>query len=174
MQRSTSDHKSGPIRKEVTRIVTTLRESGRVVGRPVRLLNILGLRAEESAARARRSAFAFDASASNGRRQVYSWYPLHAWPVRRVWQRIERAGLDIHPAYTAVSRLSCRFCVLARRSDLIASARLNPELAARYAAVESDIGHRFRLDLSMADIIAAADRGDDPPEQGVLFPCIQR
>ncbi|WP_280428294.1 hypothetical protein [Nocardia brasiliensis] len=63
-----------------------------------------------------------------------------------------------------------RFCVLASRADLICSARLNPELAAAHAAVESDVGHRFRLDLSMAEVIAAAERGDGP-ESGGGGPC---
>ncbi|WP_051407425.1 phosphoadenosine phosphosulfate reductase family protein [Nocardia sp. CNY236] len=168
----TSDHKRGPIRKEMTRIVTNLRESGKVLRRPVRLLNIMGLRAEESAARARRAPFAFDATASNGRREVYNWHPIHSWSTARVWRRIEQADLEVHPAYADMSRLSCRFCVLARRKDLIAAAHLNPEYAARHAEVESDIGHRFRLDLSMEEIITATERGDDRP-QGVLFPCIQ-
>jgi hypothetical protein len=45
----------------------------------------------------------------------------------------------------------------ATRSDLVCSARLNPELAQRYADVEHRVGHRFRADLSMADIIAEAN-----------------
>lgn len=52
--------------------------------------------------------------------------------------------------------LSCRFCVLASRADLVCSARLNPGLADQYAAVEAATGHTFRADLSMADIIAEA------------------
>lgn len=79
----------------------------------------------------------------------------------------------MHPAYAEMSRLSCRFCVLARRSDLVTSARLNPQYAARHAAVESDIGHRFRRDLSMAEVIAAADRGDEQPGHDALPPCMQ-
>ena len=55
-----------------------------------------------------------------------------------------------------MSRLSCRFCVLSSRADLVCSARLNPDLADRYAEVERRIGHRFRTDLTMADVIAEA------------------
>ncbi|MBC7299437.1 hypothetical protein [Nocardia salmonicida] len=40
---------------------------------------------------------------------------------------------------------------------LIRAAQLRPELAADYAAVEARIGHRFRQDLPMADIIATAE-----------------
>ncbi|WP_280419956.1 hypothetical protein [Nocardia carnea] len=82
---------------------------------------------------------------------------------------------DVHQRVPKLVRLSfgCRFCVLARRSDLIAAARLNPEYAARHAEVESDIGHRFRHALSMEEVTAAAERGDDRPEQGAVFPCMQ-
>ena len=55
-----------------------------------------------------------------------------------------------------MTRLSCRFCVLASRADLICSARLNPELAQRYVDVETRIGHRFRTDLTIAEVVAAA------------------
>lgn len=156
----TSDHKRGPIRTLMTRLVAELRDSGQVADRPVRLLNVMALRAQESAARARRSSYAPNVPASNGRRRVDDWYPIHDWTVQQVWARIAAAGTRPHPAYAAgMTRLSCRLCVLASRADLVCSARLNPDLADRYAAVESTIGHRFRQDLSMADIIAEA-RGE--------------
>lgn len=158
----TSDHKRGPIRTVMTKLVAELRDSGRVTGRPVRLLNVMGLRAEESTARARRAAYIHNPSASNGRRRVDDWHPIHHYTVADVWDRIAAAGTRSHPAYAAgMSRLSCRFCVLASRADLVCSARLNPELADRYAAVEDAAGHTFRADLSMADIIAEA-RGLQP------------
>ena len=43
-----------------------------------------------------------------------------------------------------------------KRQDLICSARLNPELAQRYVDVETRIGHRFRTDLTIAEVVAAA------------------
>lgn len=74
-----------------------------------------------------------------------------------MWECIAAAGTRPHPAYAAgMPRLSCRFCVLASRSALVRSAQLNPELAAEYAAVEARIGHRFRRDLSMTEIVAQA------------------
>lgn len=49
------------------------------------------------------------------------------------------------------------------------SARLNPELAQRYAAVEHQTGHRFRLDLSMAEVIAEAQgHGSNDAHDGQL------
>ncbi|MFL0286876.1 hypothetical protein ACJH6J_23915 [Mycobacterium sp. SMC-18] len=133
-----------------------------VVVEQARAAGVMGLRGEESTARARRAAYAANPSASNGRRRVDDWYPIHRYTVADVWDRIAVAGTRPHPAYAAgMSRLSCRFCVLASRADLVCSARLNPALADRYAAVEAAAGHTFRADLSMADIIAEA-RGQQP------------
>lgn len=156
----TSDFKRGPIRKVMTKLVAELRDDGQITGRPVHLLNVMGLRAEESSARARRLAYSPNSSASNGRRRVDDWYPIHHWSTSQVWERIRAAGTRPHWAYVeGMSRLSCRFCVLASRADLVCSARLNPTLARRYAAVEAQTGHRFRTDLSMADIIAESQAG---------------
>lgn len=156
----TSDHKRGPIRKIMTALVAELRDSATIVDRPVRILNVMGLRAAESTARARRIPYAANQSASNGKRHVDEWYPIHHYTVADVWARITAAGTRPHPAYAAgMSRLSCRFCVLSSRADLVCSARLNPELADRYAVVEAAVGHTFRADLSMADIIAEARHG---------------
>ncbi len=104
-------------------------------------------------------------------RRWCKWLPILDWPVERVWERIEQAGTRPHPVYAAgMSRLSCRFCVLASKADLVCSARLNPELAARYAAVEEQIGHSFRQGLSMAQIIAATEGPEKPsPQQTALW-----
>lgn len=153
----TSDHKRAPVRKLMTRLVTELRESGTITGRPVHLLNVMGFRGEESPARLKHSPYGVNASASNGRRRVDDWYPIHDWTTAHVWKRIAAAGTRVHPAYLAgMSRLSCRFCVLASRADLVLSAQLNPELAARYAGAEDNAQHRFRKNLSMAEIIEIA------------------
>jgi 3'-phosphoadenosine 5'-phosphosulfate sulfotransferase (PAPS reductase)/FAD synthetase len=161
----TSDYKRGPIRTVLTKLVRELRESGQVVDWPVNVLNVLGYRAEESPARARRTPYAPNGPASNGRRRVDDWYPIHTWTEGMVWARIRQSGVRHHWAYDAgMSRLSCRLCVISSRDDLILSARLNPDLAARYAAAERNTGHRFRMDLSMAQIIAAAEALGPVPE----------
>lgn len=166
----TSDHKRGPIRKLMTKLTTELRESGTVVGRPVAILNTLGMRAQESPARRKRAPYRYDRSASNSRRHVDEWLPIHPWRTEQVWSRIRRAGTRHHWAYDAgMSRLSCRFCVLASRDDLVCSARLNPDLAAKYAAAETHTGHQFRHDLSIAEIITHAHQPPTQPAQYTLW-----
>ncbi|MDQ6617413.1 MAG: phosphoadenosine phosphosulfate reductase family protein [Actinomycetota bacterium] len=127
--------------------------------RPLHILNCLGMRAEESPARAAKAPFSAD-RATNSKRHVDRWLVLHDWAEEDVWDRIARSGVEHHPAYDAgMGRLSCCLCVLASKSALVRAAELNPTLADDYLAVERRIGHRFRADLSMADIVAAA-RGD--------------
>lgn len=67
--------------------------------------------------------------------------------------------MPYHPAYDqGMTRLSCSLCVLASRADLVRAVQLRPELAVEYAELEAEIGHRFRNDLSMAEIITAAEQ----------------
>ena len=151
----TSDHKRGQGRKAVTMLVGELR-----LDRPARVLNCMGFRREESPARAKKAAFRRDESASNGRRHVDEWLPILEWTAEQVWARIRQAGTRYHWAYDAgMPRLSCSFCVLASKSALVRAAQLRPELAAEYAALEERIGHRFRNDLTMAQVITEAVDG---------------
>jgi hypothetical protein len=51
------------------------------LGRLVRALNVFGFRAEESPERRHRLSFHHDKRASNGRRHVDVWHPIHRWHV---------------------------------------------------------------------------------------------
>ncbi len=152
----TSDLKRGPVKRLITQLANEVyaAEPGRT--RPVRILNCLGMRAAESHARAKRPPLRVDA---NGRREVTEWLPLHTWPTERVWARINAAGAEPHPAYAAgQSRASCVFCVLnGNRGELASAARLHPQLAQLYELAEWLIGHDFRADLAMRDVLAAAE-----------------
>ena len=146
------------MKRDVARkFYTEVARSVSVPGRPARLLTALGIRAEESRSRASRPALAVDRVVSTGRKEVTVWHPVLRLSTEQVWRTIRRSGAPSHPAYANVSRLSCRLCPLAARRDLLISARLNPELADEYAEVEAEIGHRFRNDLSMAQIIKEAN-----------------
>jgi 3'-phosphoadenosine 5'-phosphosulfate sulfotransferase (PAPS reductase)/FAD synthetase len=133
--------------------------------RPARVLNCMGLRAEESPARAKKQAFRCDESASGKGtvRRVWEWLPILDWTGDEVWADIHASGVPYHEAYDlGMPRLSCCFCVLASKGALVLAAQHNRELAAEYAAVELRIGHRFKNDLSMAEIITLADGAAAP------------
>lgn len=150
----TSNFKRGPVLRVMTALVAERRA---VDPRQVRILNCLGERAQESKERAKKRPFVNNERATNGRRHVDDWRPIHSWTVEQVWTRIHASGVPYHPVYdSGMGRLSCSFCVLAPKAALVRAAQLRPELAAEYRDVEVRIGFRFTDKLSMADIIAAA------------------
>jgi 3'-phosphoadenosine 5'-phosphosulfate sulfotransferase (PAPS reductase)/FAD synthetase len=153
----TSDQKTSQVTKVITRLVNE-----RYRGLQVRVLNCLGLRAEESPARAKKPPFSVD-KATNGKRHVDRWLPIHDWTEADVWARIAEAGTRPHPAYAdGMPRLSCSFCVLSSKSALIRAAQLRPELAQEYVRIEAAIGHDFRKGLKIADIVAMAEDLTEP------------
>jgi 3'-phosphoadenosine 5'-phosphosulfate sulfotransferase (PAPS reductase)/FAD synthetase len=156
----TSDHKRGPLLRVLTRLADRSRQLG---VRRARILNCLGLRAEESPARAARLPFGLDARASNGRRHVDMWLPLHGWTAAQLWQRIRASGVRHHPAYDlGMPRLSCCFCIFSPRSALLLAGQHNPRLLDEYVKVEKRIGHAFRLELPLAEVREALRRGEEP------------
>jgi 3'-phosphoadenosine 5'-phosphosulfate sulfotransferase (PAPS reductase)/FAD synthetase len=157
----TSDHKRNQVFRILTRLAAQARAEG--VPAPVPILSCLGLRAEESPARARRRPLTRDLRASNGRRAVDVWLPLHDRTAAQVWARIRASGVRHHPAYDlGMPRLSCCFCILAPRSALLLAGAHNPQLLAEYVAVERAVGHAFRQELPLADVQAALRRGERP------------
>lgn len=165
----TSDQKTTQGFKVVTRIVREIRQARGMKprgGDPIQVLYCLGLRAQESTGRAAKPVLAVDPVRSNGVRTVTRWHPILHWSVKDVWDKIKASGLRAHVAYDlGMTRLSCALCVLASRPDLIRAARLRPQLAADFARREQEIGHQFRADLSVADIIRLAAEDDQPREE---------
>lgn len=160
----TSDHKRGQVRTLFTRLADEF-HGGRksFAGRPVRVLNCMGLRAEESPARAKRAVFLKDEKASNGRRHVDEWLPIHSWTVEQVWARIAKSGVEHHYAYDlGMPRLSCCFCIFAPKDALILAGIHNRELLNEYVRVETKIDHKFRQDLPLIQIQAAVEAGAQP------------
>lgn len=167
----TSDQK----RAQVHRVYTALanRAAGVHLGlnrsgmpRP-RILSCQGMRAEESPRRAKLLAFRPDERASTSRKLVDNWLPIHEWTVDQVWTRVRssRTADLVHQAYSlGMPRLSCCFCIFAPKAALMLAGKHNPELLERYVAVEKSIGHKFRVDLSLADVRDALASGEEPGE----------
>ncbi|MDX2658314.1 phosphoadenosine phosphosulfate reductase family protein [Streptomyces scabiei] len=157
----TSDQKRAPARKLITQLVDELgiEWTGRP-SRPVRqakVLYCLGIRAQESSGRKKKPALELDKAATSGVREVTTWHPILSWTEDQVWARIHASGVRYHWAYDkGMKRLSCSFCVLASREDLACAARLRPDMARKYLELEQEIGHTFKADLSMAQIVAEA------------------
>jgi 3'-phosphoadenosine 5'-phosphosulfate sulfotransferase (PAPS reductase)/FAD synthetase len=163
----TSDHKRGQVRRLMTQLAGETRERG---GDVARILNCMGLRADESPARRKKRPFERDAKASNGRRIVDTWLPIHEWTAEQVWARIARSGVDHHPAYDlGMKRLSCVFCIFAPPAALMIAGEHNRALLDEYVAVERRIGHHFRKSLpivTIRDALVAGERASAAEDHG--------
>lgn len=133
----TSDLKRGPIEKAIRHAL-----KGRT---NQTVINCMGLRAQESSARAKTCGQPVKKSERNSKagRNWIEWLPIADWTKDDVILEVKKAGQQLHWAYAHVSRLSCAFCIMASKADLQAAARLNPEMFAQYVALEQEIGQSF-------------------------------
>jgi 3'-phosphoadenosine 5'-phosphosulfate sulfotransferase (PAPS reductase)/FAD synthetase len=168
----TSDLKVSKVDAALTPLVAHLRTH---LQRPVRIVNVTGLRAQESRQRAHRTPYAH--RSANRHRIVDDWLPAHHLTTSEVWQLIDHSGVPYHWAYDSTpgahdragtERLSCSLCIMGSRHDLILTARRRPRLTALYAEVEQRTGHRFRLDLPISRLISLAKQPGGP-QPGVVL-----
>lgn len=136
----TSDLKRAPIEREIRRYLKAHPEyEGRIV-------NCMGMRADESASRARKPTIKRSAKNSVAGRTWIDWLPIHDFTTEQVFETIKGAGQEPHYAYAAgMTRLSCCFCIMGSKNDLTTAARLNPELYAEYVATEKRLGHTLSM-----------------------------
>lgn len=157
----TSDHKRGQVDKVITRLVNEWIDAHHY--ETPRVLNCLGLRAQESAARKKKPPFERNERASNGKRAVYTWLPIHDWTETQVWAHIRTRGLEYHYAYDlGMPRLSCVFCIFAPVEALKLAGFHNRSLLDQYVAVERAIGHDFQHKKPLVQIQAALNNGYTP------------
>lgn len=132
----TSDLKRGPIFKFIR---NDLKARGATIA-----VNCMGLRAQESSARAKKVPFSYNKQESvNGRvvRHVYNWLPIFNYSTDEVFQTIDDAGQKPFWAYERNERLSCVFCIMGCLNDLRHGAEQRPELYKKYVELERKIGH---------------------------------
>lgn len=154
----TSDHKRGQIDKLFTEVCNSIYDGAR----PVRILNVMGMRAEESPARSKLVPFTQNARASNGKRHVDNWLPIHGWKIGDVWKDIKDSGVPYHRAYDlGMPRLSCIFCVFSPPAALMIAGKNNPELLNDYVLAEQLMGHTFRKDFPIEKVQQAIANGED-------------
>ena len=161
----TADHKRGQIHRAFTKLAAEVR--ARLPAgerrRPVRILNCVGLRAEESPGRAKRPELSRDRRPSGRQKIVDVWLPIQGWSEAEVWAMCRASGARIHPAYAAgLPRASCVFCIYAPEAALQIAGLAHPELLGEYVAVEQRIGHTFKRHLPIAKVQADLAAGVRP------------
>lgn len=129
----TSDLKRDPIMKFIRH---DLKARGATIA-----VNCTGIRAAESAARSKKEPLKLNARESKAGRQVFDWLPIFDLTTEEVFQVIADAGQRPFWAYAKNERLSCVFCIMGSLNDLRHGAEQNPQLYAKYVALEKQIGH---------------------------------
>ena len=148
----TSDFKRGPIEREIRRY---LKAHPRFGGR---VINCMGMRAEESSSRAKLTTWARNPRNSKAGRDWYDWLPIHAMSTRPVFERIADAGQKPHWAYAAgMTRLSCSFCIMANRQDLRTAARLRPVLYRKYVDLERRLDHTLSPSREFLPVVTGVE-----------------
>lgn len=116
------------------------------------VINVTGVRREESAARAKGSIASKDSSGH------FSWRPLSNWSTEQVFAAIAEAGMQPHMAYEThgLSRVSCRFCIMSSQADLSAAARAaeSHQILLRMIALEIESTFGFQGNRWLADVAA--------------------
>lgn len=132
----TSDLKRGPIEKAIRHY---MKAHGFT-----KIVNCMGIRAEESSSRAKAEVFKYNKRNSKAGREWYDWLPIHSWLINQVFYRIDQAQQKPHWAYSkGMSRLSCCFCIMASQQDLKTASKLQPDLFQEYVKLEQEVNHTF-------------------------------
>jgi 3'-phosphoadenosine 5'-phosphosulfate sulfotransferase (PAPS reductase)/FAD synthetase len=122
------------------------------------ILSATGIRREESAARANAPISAPEPGLLSKTHSTsgYRWNPIAGWTLAGVLASHERHGFPLNETYTryGVSRHSCRFCIMAGLSDLIAAANAseNAELYHELVTIEIVSTFSFQSDRWLGDL----------------------
>ena len=152
----TSEFKTAEVSKWTTAFV---KQHLKALGRPARVLNVLGLRAYESENRAGKG---FDVKGDDTQaRQTREWLPIQTLPESAVWDLIKAGGLPYHPVYDlGFQRLSCRLCPLAGDKDVALAALTYPQLTTQITAMEDTYDFKFKEKYGLREIIQRALQKD--------------
>ncbi|WP_048764130.1 phosphoadenosine phosphosulfate reductase family protein [Acinetobacter sp. 243_ASPC] len=135
----TSDLKRDPIKREVRRYAKANGFD--------RIVNCMGLRAEESSNRAKQNVFKASAESGKAGRIWHDYLHIHSVKTNEVFKIISDAGQKPHPAYIGNDRLSCIACIMASTTDLIYGAQNNPETYSLICFVEQVTGYAFHASM---------------------------
>lgn len=135
----TSDLKRDPIKREVRRYAKANGFD--------RIVNCVGLRAEESSNRAKQQVFRPAIENGKAGRTWYDYLPIHSLTTDEVFQSIKNAGQQPHWAYQGNDRLSCITCIMGNSKDLTYGASKNPKVYALMCLVEKITGYAMHASL---------------------------
>lgn len=88
------------------------------------IVNVSGIRRQESAARNRMTTAQYDCRLSRASNPGFTWNPILDWSLEDVLDEVRQSGMHLHEAYETygTSRVSCVFCIMSSAHDLSAAA----------------------------------------------------
>lgn len=127
------------------------------------IVNCTGIRAEESAARAKQKPWKLDRRLSRAGRVVWQWMPIFEETLTQVLRWHWDNAQPLHPVYVPeyhcdgtkggwLRRFSCRLCIFATTEDLHAIHTHDREAFEIVAQLEERIGFTMRPGSSLRDV----------------------
>lgn len=139
---------------ELKTAVITSELRKRFPGQPI--LNVTGIRRQESGNRAKMPVAAAMAALTRRNATGYSWNAIIEWVIEDVLQEISDEGLTLHEAYTKyfASRVSCVYCIFSTADDLAAATTCedNHQLYVSMVELEAISGFGFQGNRWLADV----------------------
>lgn len=157
----TAHHKRNPIQKWIRNNVDN----------PY-IVNAMGIRAQESPARAKKPPIARDTTLSTRSRTVYTWYPIFDWSLERVWNYHDIHDIPAHPVYRFLPRFSCRVCIFHGGRDLAAIRTNDPASFEIWSNLEDKIGFTSNPKGSAAQLADAWETKQLAVEDGLRQLCM--
>jgi 3'-phosphoadenosine 5'-phosphosulfate sulfotransferase (PAPS reductase)/FAD synthetase len=141
--------------------------------RDSKTLVVTGERAEESSARSKYQTFephrCDSRDGARVRRHVDAWRPVHGWSEAKVWEIIERYGVDPHPAYKlGWGRVSCAACIFGSANQWASLQAIAPERFERVASYEDEFGVTIQRTKSVRRLAVAGQRYAQTHDQDVV------
>jgi 3'-phosphoadenosine 5'-phosphosulfate sulfotransferase (PAPS reductase)/FAD synthetase len=135
-----------------------------------RILDVVGIRCEESDTRCQIDSFRAGRVETEDR-IVDSWFPPFCLDTDEVWALIKKSRFPVHKAYSlGMGRLSCCFCFFGNCASHLIAGKHNMKLLQAYAKMELATGWQFRGSrYSATDILTLLKAGVKPPRKAPMY-----
>jgi len=114
---------------------------------------VSGIRADESASRAKLPEWSTSEALSTKAHEVKLWNPCLHMTAEEVFARVRAEGLPLHPCYEFSPRCSCWLCIFTHPNAVRAYAEQRPDMYEQACALEDEIRHKWRDGLAIGDIM---------------------
>lgn len=82
--------------------------------------------------------------------------PILNWSERKVWDYLRSHRILPNPIYNHATRCGCWCCIMASKTQILNFCKLHPEIAQEAADLEREIGHTWKENQSIGNLLAQA------------------